>query len=148
MYYVLYTLLKAASYYDLSVPSMSVMGFKKNPVWGGWVGVVSSIQFFWNFCNFAKPLTLSPFILCAVTVSMVFIGVNIRHTHPRTTGETGGSLHWTSPRHRHEGWKVSHPCVCPRESPGAAAHFGYDRLICGCVTIMQISIFSSLSVVR
>ena len=37
-----YTLLKVASYYDLSVLSMSVMGFKKNLDGGG--------------CNFAKPL--------------------------------------------------------------------------------------------
>ena len=57
-----YTLLKVDSYYDLSVLSMSVMGFHKKNVWmgGGWVGGVSSIQFFldfWIFFNFAKPLT-------------------------------------------------------------------------------------------
>ena len=41
-----FTLLKVISYYDLSVPSMSMMGFQKM-VWigGGWIGVVSSIQF-------------------------------------------------------------------------------------------------------
>ena len=47
---------------DLSVLSMSVMGFQKK-VWrgGGWVCGVSSIQFDWGrfeFFNFAKPLTL------------------------------------------------------------------------------------------
>ena len=40
-------IVKVVSYYDLSVLSMSVMGFKKK-VWraGGWVGGVSSIQVF------------------------------------------------------------------------------------------------------
>ena len=35
-----YTLLKVVSYYDLSVLSMSVMGFQKQIGWGvgGWVG--------------------------------------------------------------------------------------------------------------
>ena len=37
-----YTLLKVVGYYDLSVLSMSVMGFQKKFGWG-WVGVVSSI---------------------------------------------------------------------------------------------------------
>ena len=42
-----YTLLKVVGYYDLSVLSMSVMGFQKNQnLDGGWVGGVSSIQFF------------------------------------------------------------------------------------------------------
>ena len=53
------TLLKVVGYYDLSVLYMSVMGFKKKFGWG-WVGGVSSIQFFldfWNCFNFAKPLT-------------------------------------------------------------------------------------------
>ena len=36
MYYVC-TLLKVVSYYDLSIRSMSVMGFKKNWMDGGWV---------------------------------------------------------------------------------------------------------------
>ena len=52
-------MLKVVGYYDLSVLSMSVMGLKKK-VWMGWVGGVSSIQVvldFWNFFNFAKPLT-------------------------------------------------------------------------------------------
>ena len=34
----LYTLLKVVSYYDLSVLSMSVMGFQKKILGGGWVG--------------------------------------------------------------------------------------------------------------
>ena len=47
------------SYYDLSVLSMSVIGFQKKFGWGGWLGGVSSIQvFFGIFFNFAKPLTL------------------------------------------------------------------------------------------
>ena len=32
-----YTLLKVVSYYDLSVLSMSVMGFQEQFGWGGWV---------------------------------------------------------------------------------------------------------------
>ena len=53
-----YTLLKVVGYYDFSVLSMSVMGFQKKSLGGGWVGGVSSIQFFfWNFFNFAKPLS-------------------------------------------------------------------------------------------
>ena len=39
-----YTLLKVVGYYDLSVLSMSVMGFQKK----GWVGGVSSIQVFFG----------------------------------------------------------------------------------------------------
>ena len=45
---VVFLLLKVVSYYDLSVLSMSVMGFQKK-VWMGWVGVVSSIQFYFGF---------------------------------------------------------------------------------------------------
>ena len=37
------TLLKNVNYYELSVLSMSVMGFQKN-LDGGWVGGVRSIQ--------------------------------------------------------------------------------------------------------
>ena len=47
-------------YYDLSVLSMSVMGFQKKSLDGRWVGVVNSIRVFFgdflNFFNFAKPL--------------------------------------------------------------------------------------------
>ena len=43
-----YTLLKVISYYDLSVLSMSVIGFQKN--FGcGWVDGVSSIQVYFGF---------------------------------------------------------------------------------------------------
>ena len=43
-----YTFLKVVGYYDLSVLSMSVMGFQKKKF--RWVGGVSSIQvFFWIF---------------------------------------------------------------------------------------------------
>ena len=48
--YFLYTLLKVVSHYDLSVLSMSVVGFRKKKVLiEGWVGGVSSIAFFWGF---------------------------------------------------------------------------------------------------
>ena len=33
-----YTLLKVVNYYDLSVLSMSMMGFQKKSLEGGWVG--------------------------------------------------------------------------------------------------------------
>ena len=46
----LYALLKVVGYYDLSVLSMSVKGFKKK-VWMG-VGGVSSIQFVLGFLEF------------------------------------------------------------------------------------------------
>ena len=51
---------KSCGYYDSSVLSMSVMGFQNKSLDGGWVGGVSSIQFFfdfWIFFNFAKPLS-------------------------------------------------------------------------------------------
>ena len=41
--FCLYTVLNVFSYYDLSVLSMSVMGFQKK-VWMGWMGGVSSIH--------------------------------------------------------------------------------------------------------
>ena len=54
------TLLKVVSYYDLSVLSMSVMGFHKSldMARGEWVGwaLSSFILDFWNLFNFAKPL--------------------------------------------------------------------------------------------
>ena len=49
-----YTLLKCVCYYDLSVLSMSVMGFQKFG-WG-WVGGVSYIQFFFGICGFFLTL--------------------------------------------------------------------------------------------
>ena len=51
---------KVVGYYDVSVLSMSVMGFQKK-LDGEWVGVVSSIQFGFGFLecfNFTKPLTV------------------------------------------------------------------------------------------
>ena len=47
---------KVVGYYDLSVLSTSLMDFQKK-LDGGWVGGVSSIQFFyvWNFLNFQLP---------------------------------------------------------------------------------------------
>ena len=47
-----YTLIKVVGYYDLSVLSMSVMSLKKKKFGWGWVGGVSSIQFFWGFLEF------------------------------------------------------------------------------------------------
>ena len=50
---VVYTLLKVVGYYDLSVLSMSVMGFQTNKkVWMGCVGGVSSIQLYFGIFNF------------------------------------------------------------------------------------------------
>ena len=51
-----YTLLKVVSYYDLSVLSMSVMGFQEKKFGWGWVGGVSSIQVYFGFLEF--------FLLC------------------------------------------------------------------------------------
>ena len=52
-----YGLLKVVGYYDLSVLSMSVMGFQTKFVWrvGGW-GEFNPIfsSDFWNCFNFAK----------------------------------------------------------------------------------------------
>ena len=58
-----YTLLKVVSHYDLSVLSVSVLGFQKNVdwVWGG----LSSIQFFWIFLNYANPPMILSRRLCA-----------------------------------------------------------------------------------
>ena len=50
--FCLHALLKVVGYYDLSVLSMSVMGFQKKSLYGGWVGGVSSIQFFLGFLEF------------------------------------------------------------------------------------------------
>ena len=46
--FCLYTLLTVVSYYDLSVLPMSVMGFQKS-LDRGWVGGVSSSQFYFGF---------------------------------------------------------------------------------------------------
>ena len=43
------TLLKVVGYYDLSVLSMSVMGFQKKKFGWGWVGGMSFIQFLFEF---------------------------------------------------------------------------------------------------
>ena len=53
-----YTLLKVVGYYDLSVLSMSVMGFQTKFGWGGLVvgGVISIQVHFWffDFLNLCK----------------------------------------------------------------------------------------------
>ena len=57
--YSVSTLLKVVGYYDLSVLSMTVMGFQKKSLGGvgGW-GEFYPI-FFWDFFNFAKPLIVA-----------------------------------------------------------------------------------------
>ena len=49
-----YTLLKVINYYDLSVMSMSVIGFQKKSLDGGLVGGVSPIQVFFGLLEFFK----------------------------------------------------------------------------------------------
>ena len=49
---ILSVLLNVVGYYDFSVLSMSVMGFQKKSLDGGWVGGVSSIQVFFGFLEF------------------------------------------------------------------------------------------------
>ena len=52
---------KRVGYYDLSVLSMSVMGFPpKKFVWkvGGWGELYPIFFGFWDLFNFAKPLTV------------------------------------------------------------------------------------------
>ena len=69
-----YTLLKVVGYYDLSVLSMSVMGFQQKKFGWGWVGGVSSIQFcldFWKKFNFAKPLNLTCYSFSQGSVAYV-----------------------------------------------------------------------------
>ena len=52
-----YTLLKVVGYYDLSVLSMSVMGFQKKSLdgVGGWGELYPSFFLFLEFLNFAGP---------------------------------------------------------------------------------------------
>ena len=50
-----YTLLTVVSYYDLSVLSMSMMGFQKKIMGDGWVGV-SSTQVYFGFIEFFLTL--------------------------------------------------------------------------------------------
>ena len=61
---------------------MSLMGFPKKKNWiGGWVGGLSSIQFFlffWIFFNFAKPLS--------AVVGVRFRALNATHS---ATGAVG-----------------------------------------------------------
>ena len=55
-----YTLLKVVGYYDLSVLSMSVMGFQRK-VWMG----VSSIQFRLGFLDFFKLCKTTKKVICS-----------------------------------------------------------------------------------
>ena len=73
----IYTLLRVVGYYDLSVLSMSVMGFKKKEVWmgvGGWGELYPS--FFWDFCNcfnFAKPLSKIEQVRFSIKTVLTFL---------------------------------------------------------------------------
>ena len=51
-----YTLLKVVSYYDLSVFSMSMMGFPKK----NWIGCELYPSIFWIFLTLRSPLIHSP----------------------------------------------------------------------------------------
>ena len=48
-----YTLLKVVSHYDLSILSMSVMGFQNKLGLGGW-GELCPVYFFFHCCNLAS----------------------------------------------------------------------------------------------
>ena len=77
LYIYVYTLLKVVGYYDLSVLSMSVMGFQKKSLDGGWVDGVSSIQFFLGI--FGIFLTLQSPLACVQvlrTVQLAMITYN------------------------------------------------------------------------
>ena len=49
---ILSVLLKVVGYYDLSVLSMSVMGFQKKSLYGGWVGGCELYPIFLGFLEF------------------------------------------------------------------------------------------------
>ena len=53
-----YKLLKVVNYYDLSVLSVSVMGFQKKV----WMGVSSIKVLYWDFLNFLK-LCNDPYLM-------------------------------------------------------------------------------------
>ena len=55
-----YILLTVFGFYDLSILSMSMMGFQKS-LDGGWVGEVSSIQVYFGFLEFFK-LCKAPYL--------------------------------------------------------------------------------------
>ena len=60
-----YSLLKVVGYYDLSVLSMSMMGFQKKEVWmeGGFVSSIQIFVDFWILYNFAKPFSALAYYL-------------------------------------------------------------------------------------
>ena len=71
-----YTLLKVVRHYDLSVLSLSEMGFQ-NKVWMGvgGRGELYPVSFFdfWNFINFAKPLIIK--IINKYTLILLFSAI-------------------------------------------------------------------------
>ena len=49
----IYVIKSCKNHCDLSVLAVSLMSFKKKKIWiGGWVGGLSSIQFFFGFLEF------------------------------------------------------------------------------------------------
>ena len=105
-----YTLLNVVGYYDWSVLSTSVhvrVGFKKKIGWGvgGWGELYSSFLEFWNFYNFAKPLTSLPHCirsyicpLCITIICCCFqlpVTIDKRFDKPRP-GPTLSTIHWRS----------------------------------------------------
>ena len=85
-----YTLLKVVGYYDLSVLSMSVMGFQKKKFGWAWVGGVGSIQVFldfWNCFNLAKPLNSIECMCCPLQV------LDVPTTLPGLHAVLGAELH-------------------------------------------------------
>ena len=71
--YSVCTLLKVVGYYDLSVLSMSVMGFNKKSLNGGWVGGWGELNpFFWGIIGIVltlqSPLETPGVILALIAV--------------------------------------------------------------------------------
>ena len=82
--YIQCTLLKVVSYYDLSVLSMSVIGFQKKKFGWGWVDGVSSIQVYFGFLeffNFAKPLKVAKIFFYFSMAHGISSHVNIIKCH-------------------------------------------------------------------
>ena len=87
-------MLKVVGYYDLSVLSMSVMGFQKKKVWihGGWVGGWGELypSLFWIF---GICLTLqSPYGRCALTQYQV--GHLMYYVVPNSCAVRNNSVGW------------------------------------------------------
>ena len=97
--YILYTLLKVVGYYDLSVLSMSVMGFKKKKFgWGvgGWGELYPSFFLMLEFFNFAKPLSLSYSLPDGAFPSIYWLGcpaiILYLQTNPLLLSDVSGDI--------------------------------------------------------